>query len=433
MSAELRSRGLCSRNLLLWLLAIALFVTTRSAAQTQSYERTFHASKADVETALRTTHATSGGRLPMLDGFVAAEDKELDRYRQPYYQYSIQVTSISPTETLLRVTANITAWYVDENASKSAYRSLASNGRLESDFFERLQEALPGKITAQPATAPNLPSPENHDAVAPSHTTGALPNAASAAKSGSIFRTPTPSVPRASTKDTTPASAQDTATEKRIQQLNEQAKNLDEILHNQSRPDNLVVVTNSKTPVFSRPLPGSKILFLADAEDEFQILETQADWVHVQVTALLRGWIRRGAVDLSAVSARILTNQNTSGANNHELFEQTREETATFPGQWGPLRGKKVKIIWVQSNESPQNSSLNNRATFAKSVFRKAYPALSRSSDKVEGIVIIFDAADGGMAAATVAALQRLNTGELSDTAFWRQCWLDPPEAFKDR
>jgi hypothetical protein len=35
------------------------------------------------------------------------------------------------------------------------------------------------------------------------------------------------------------------------------------------------------------------------------------------------------------------------------------------------------------------------------------------------------------MAAATMAALQQWNAGHLSDNAFWKQCWLDPPDAFK--
>jgi hypothetical protein len=431
VSAQLQSWRICSRSRILLPLALSLLATSWSGAQTQPYERTVRASKAEVETALRTIHAASGGKLPLLEGFVAAGENALDRYRQPYYQYSIQVRSISATETVLRVTANITAWYVDDDASKSAYRSLASNGRLENDLFERLAEALPGKIAGQPAAAPNVSARDNGGTAVPGDSVGTLPDAASAAKSGSIFRSPSVSTPAPNARDT--ASAPDTATEKRIQQLKEDAKNLDEILHNQSRPDNLAVVKESKTPIFSRPLPGAKILFLADAEDEFQILETQADWVHVQVTSLLRGWIRRGALDLSAVSARLLSSGSSSGSTNQGVFQQTREETATFPGQWEPLRGKKVKIIWVQSNESRQDPALDQRATFAKSVFRKAYPALSRSADKVEGIVIIFDAADGGMAAATVAALQRLNTGELSDSAFWKQCWLDPPEAFKDR
>jgi len=46
------------------------------------------------------------------------------------------------------------------------------------------------------------------------------------------------------------------------------------------------------------------------------------------------------------------------------------------------------------------------------------------------GIVLIFDSADGGMIAVTVATLQQWRTGRLSDSALWRKCFFDPPEIF---
>ena len=91
-----------------------------------------------------------------------------------------------------------------------------------------------------------------------------------------------------------------------------------------------------------------------------------------------------------------------------ESFQQTREETGTFPGEWQALRGKRVKIIWVEASDSHQDSTLMQRAKFARSVFRKTYPELSHSSDHVEGVVIVFDAADGGMALARRRADRRV-------------------------
>jgi hypothetical protein len=46
-------------------------------------------------------------------------------------------------------------------------------------------------------------------------------------------------------------------------------------------------------------------------------------------------------------------------------------------------------------------------------------------------VVIVLDSADGGMAAVTLSVLQRWNEGKLSDEAFWKQCWFDPPGAFE--
>ena len=101
-----------------------------------------------------------------------------------------------------------------------------------------------------------------------------------------------------------------------------------------------------------------------------------------------------------------------------------------FPGNWAPLRGKTVKIIWVQPSES-QTSGQLSRITFAKSVFQRAYPEISQSGPDVAGVVVVFDSEDGGMAAATVATLQQWSAGHLSDDAFWKRCWLDPADAFK--
>jgi len=43
---------------------------------------------------------------------------------------------------------------------------------------------------------------------------------------------------------------------------------------------------------------------------------------------------------------------------------------------------------------------------------------------------VIFDSEDGGMAAATLPTLQQWKAGTLSDQAFWRRCFFDPPETF---
>jgi hypothetical protein len=410
------------------LLAFALFVALLGAAQSQSHERTFHVSKTELENTLRAIQAYNTAKLPILEGFVTADS--LDRYRQPYYQYTLDLTSIASDETILRVTAKVTAWYTDADPSRSGYRTIPSNGRLESDLFERLDETLSGKTTAADAPAPGNSNPQFSREPSPKASSTVLPESASASKAGSVFRSPQ-SAPAPIAEPVTSVPDKNSFADKRLQQLRQTAKDLEEMLQNQSRPDNLAVVKDRRTPVLSRPLSGARVLLLADVEDEFQVLGTQGDWVHVQVTALLRGWIRRSQLDLSAVAPRVLAPANSAASPGSATFQQTREETATFPGDWEPLRGKKVRIIWVQSEENRKDTGIDKRESFATSLFRKAYKELSHSSDKLEGVVIVFDAADGGMAAATNASLERLSTGQLRDAAFWKQCWLDPPEAFK--
>jgi hypothetical protein len=63
-------------------------------------------------------------------------------------------------------------------------------------------------------------------------------------------------------------------------------------------------------------------------------------------------------------------------------------------------------------------------------MFLKEYAELSQTSTTTAGVVVIFDSEDGGMAAATLLALREWKAGTLSDQAFWRRCFFDPPETF---
>ena len=114
-----------------------------------------------------------------------------------------------------------------------------------------------------------------------------------------------------------------------------------------------------------------------------------------------------------------------------EHFQVKGEQVATFPGDWEPLRGKTVKILTVQKTSgNASNTGAGAKLEFAKSLFEKEYAELTQASTTAAGVVLIFDSEDGGMAAATLSALQQWKAGALSDQAFWRRCLLDPPEAF---
>ncbi|PYX86394.1 MAG: hypothetical protein DMG68_15475, partial [Acidobacteria bacterium] len=69
----------------------------------------------------------------------------------------------------------------------------------------------------------------------------------------------------------------------------------------------------------------------------------------------------------------------------------------------------------------------------ARRIFRKEYPEVAKTVPSVAGVVVVFDSQDGGMAAATLATLQQWHAGHLTDDAFWKRCWLDPEDAFKER
>ena len=108
------------------------------------------------------------------------------------------------------------------------------------------------------------------------------------------------------------------------------------------------------------------------------------------------------------------------------LFSVSSEEVASFPGDWTSLKGKNVKIISLQQAPGTGRiTSPQEKKQFAEALFKKEFPGLPSGA---AGLVLVFDAEDGGMIAATRAALDQWNSGTLSESAFWKQCYLDPPE-----
>jgi len=123
--------------------------------------------------------------------------------------------------------------------------------------------------------------------------------------------------------------------------------------------------------------------------------------------------------------------QITTLAPAADLFHVIREETAPFPGDWAPLRGKNVKIISVQKiDDNAKEAGPKERIEYAKFLFEKNYKELAQKTQEQAGIVVIFDSADGGMIAATMSTLQQWKAGTLSDAALWHKCFFDPPETF---
>jgi hypothetical protein len=410
----------------MWMLAIPF-----GRAQGIPAERTFPQSKPVVEAAVRQLQASTGGRLPVLDGFAAAGDQPLDRFQKGYYQCAIQVTSNPTGGSLVRISAKITAWYDAPVAAKSGYQVLPSNGRLESDLLDQLADTLHAKAPSDAASsAKNQPAtPRSKDAGAANRSASAsnLPSAPSF--KGSVFprtdHTPTPP-PRSGVSD------------RRNDDLGKEAKNLEEILRNQSHPTNLAAVRKSGTPVLVSPSEGAKALFLAEAEDEFEILDSNESWVHLRISGLSRAWVRRSALEMPDASESVdappasASPAPAAAAGNNEPFQIENEQTASFPGDWAPLRGKVVMIVSIQkAANSAADSGPQARLAFVKGLFEKEYADLTRSSSTAAGIVLIFDSSDGGMVAATLPVLGEWKAGTLSDEGLWRRCYIDPPEMFR--
>src|SRR5206468_1152919 len=96
--------------------------------------------------------------LPVLDGFVVASGRSLQTYKRPYYQCTVHVVPAASGGSSVRINAKITAWNSDP--AHSGYEVLQSNGRIESDLLDRLQESLAESSGAKPvASTANANSP----------------------------------------------------------------------------------------------------------------------------------------------------------------------------------------------------------------------------------------------------------------------------------
>jgi len=219
--------------------------------------------------------------------------------------------------------------------------------------------------------------------------------------------------------------------EKELSDLSGVVQNLEEILRNQTHPTDIAVVRKSGTRVVSTASANSPVLFSADNEDEFQVLDTQPDWVHVLISGVSRGWIRRSDLNLPEGLNANSNKADVAAPAAEPPFRVVREETNPFKGNWEPLKGKTVKIIWTApaSSEGKPAPALAKR-NFAKSLLVTAYQEISSHDQAVAGVVIVFDSADGGQIAATLENLKQWQAGSLSEASFWRLCSVDPPELF---
>ncbi|HXZ40121.1 MAG TPA: hypothetical protein VEG68_05225 [Terriglobales bacterium] len=431
-----------ARNAIYWLFVLLWFMPYGNA-QTVPYERKVSQPKAVVDKAVKELQPSAAGRLPVLDGFVIPGDRPLDRFQRGYYQCTVDVTSLPSGGTQVHVSAKITAWYADPVAAKSGYQVLPSNGRLESDFLDRLEELL-GKTSVGRNPAPAVPAPktENKAAVLPPAISAPQPqdtvpgqpivSSKTAGSTSAPFKvgtiTPEGEVASLATRKA--------VTDRHIEELTQEAKNLEEILRNQAHPSNLVAVRKSGAPVLVSPNEGAKVMFQATAGDEFEMLDENASWVHVRISGLSRGWLRRSSVEMPEDFGSTPEPQSAPAAQTapeppEKPFQVENEQIASFPGTWVPLRGKTVKIISVQEAKGrPNETGSQAKLEYAKSLFEREYVELTRSSTTAAGVVVVFDSEDGGMMATTLPVLQQWKAGTLSDEAMWRRCYFDPPDMF---
>jgi hypothetical protein len=144
-------RPVLGRIALIALICVAVAPAAgENGAQTTSVERTFRAPKSTVEKALKQLQPAMSGHLPTVEGFVQVGDHPLNRYQRAFYQCAARVTE-TPAGAVVRVSANVTAWYKD--AAHSGYQLLKSNGRIETDLLDQLSDQVSGGSAQKNAEA----------------------------------------------------------------------------------------------------------------------------------------------------------------------------------------------------------------------------------------------------------------------------------------
>jgi len=404
-------------------LVLCAFVVFSANGQAMPYARTFSKPKTEVEQALKDLQAYTGQKLPIVDGFVGTTQQPLERYERAFYQFSIEVLPGVPAGTIVQVSAKITAWYADKDPAKSGYQILPSNGRLELDLLDRLDENFGNKPA--PGTARSLA------------TSGISVPTPKLNLGGGINMSPGGGNPIAAPEGTEELNRlrnEREAEEKHMRSLNVERQGLEEVKKNQAHPLNLVTVKRAGTPVLARAGEDSRVLFRAAVNDEFEFLDATGEWIHVQISGVSRGYIRRSALELPEVIAEHLEETaKLEAAAKQAAFRVEREENSVFPGDWEALKGKTVKIYTVQPvSQDPKETDSRAKLKYAGSLMHK-YVDETAGAAAGDGVVVIFDSADGGIAGATLASIQQLAKGEISEEAFWKQCYLDPPETFQSK
>lgn len=400
-----------------FLLLGLLFAAAFAYSQSVPYARSFSQPKEQIDEALKSLQAFSGQKLPILDGFVAPTTKPLERYERGFYQFAVETLPGDNGATVVRLSAKITAWYADRDVSKSGYEVLSSNGRLELDFLDRLQEKLTGKPVDPPATlATHVETPRAKLDL--SGVPGAAPSAPNP-----VSKTP---------NEVAELRNQRIAEERRVQQLTQELQNLKEIQHGQAHPQTLVVVTRGDSAVYSKPSESSRFLFHAATNDEFEYLDADNGWIHVEISGDARGYIRESAVLLPERVAAKASQPEGSLEAKFKGFRIERQEVSTFPGDWAALKGKSVKIYTVQPvSQDQRESGPAARLNFTLALFEAGAKEAANASSKFDGVVVIVDAPDGGIASAPLADIQSYVSGALTRDKFLAFCNLDPDEAFR--
>jgi hypothetical protein len=415
-----------SRGRLLLRAAVLLAVALGSIAAAQQApptERLYNHPQVDIQKAMEQMQAYDTQRLPSLAGFVNANAISLDRLQNPRFQLHIDLVFQSASQTVVRVSAKITAWYEDAGPSRSQYTVVPSNGRLEEDFLDRLSMKLEKGATAPQGAVSADPLPS------PAGSANPEPAAATRPRDAKSMDPPTVAVPNntagALAGQISALRTEREALEQNERKLQQQISELQSASRREVYLKNMAVVRTAQTPLFEQNQETSKVLFRADPDDEFPILEVRSGWVRVGLEKSAEAWLR---------SSQLRQPADTPDSDPAVLnFNAANEEVKTFGGEWTQLKGKTALYVFAQpSRQLPAAALGQNQLQFAEYTFVEGYRVATHSHQQIDGVVVVFLGQKGGVAAATLADIRRWHEGYLTDKLFLDRCSLDPFDSFHD-
>jgi hypothetical protein len=373
-----------------WVAPAVMLLVTLPALNAQPpagvKQREYPASSASLTAALQKLGAYQLSRLPILEGFVQTQGLQLDRYSRPYYEFKIDFVPGGDNRTLVRIKANISAWYSEGDGATQGYRVLQSNGRLETDLLDRLSDYL-GQNNSPMAP----PKSSLEEQIATTH-------------------------------------AQRVEAERSLSELETQLQTLTGSTRGVSAK--FVAVARPGTPVLDKPAAGAAVLLKAQPEDEFEVTGSRGGWLRVKLDEGRSGWVngsqvRSNVPTLAGVSAA------KPKADVSADFTILRESTSSFDGDWSPLKGKTSLFVWAQPASRITPNMAATKLRFAEAIFAERYREATHSPDNsVQGIVVIFLDQRGGVAAARLDDIGYWLGGTLTRDAFLARCSLDPLGAF---
>lgn len=203
--------------------------------------------------------------------------------------------------------------------------------------------------------------------------------------------------------------------EQERRELADEIRGLQEVEAKPDRNTKLALVIKPAAAAFERPGAGERIVFRAELQDELEIVEERGAWVRVSTGTGQSAWMRRADLNLSS-----------EPSEQAKDFEVMREEVREFSGDWPELQGKPAAFLWVRAK--------GESWAIAKRLFAERYLAAKHQPQGIRpapaGAVVVIQAAEPAIAAASMTQIRSWVEGEISEAVFARRCSLDPVTAF---